>query len=538
MPSNKPYLLLGAILAAGAFVLSAGCAAKNDNQARWLQRGEAEQLLAAQSAKPEADPDLDNLPVDASALEAQGDVMTAQGAPWNAMNQYRLALRAAKGQSKVRLQGKIAGLDLRLGRFEVARDGFAKLTEAHPQKAVFWQGLGLAQMGLNNMTAAQQALSRAVELDPSLWRAQNLLGVIYNRNQQPAQAQAAFRAALASRPGNPALYNNLALSQMMLGDWSGAEASLRRALALNPEHRRAANNLGLLLMRQGRDQEAFQVFASSVGVAQAHNNMGVLLAWQGRARQAQGQFKLAMQSLPRYYPLAARHLDQVGGLPEQPANRMSARPMVPLASLTPKQTRPKTKTQKVTREKTSARSKDTKARQAKVKVKAKAPAAPPAQIEQAKAPTTAKAEAKPTEPAATAPGAKPAPVDKPSPKAKPAPLSKEQRIARDKARAEAEAKAKAKALAKAKAEAKARAEAEAKAKAEAEAKTQAPAEKASPAPQKQSQEASPQPAAAPKSLGSKIAKGLWIQPDGTMSYGAAPAGTQSYGVVFGAKPAE
>jgi Flp pilus assembly protein TadD len=426
-------------------MLTAGCATSNHNGARWLQRGEAEQLLAAQSAIAEADPDPDKMPADASALEAQGDAMASQGAVWSAMNQYRLALRTAQGKAKVRLQGKIAGLDLRLGRFEVARDGFAKLTAAHPQQAVFWQGLGLAEMGRNDIAAAQKALTKAVRLDPSLWRAQNLLGVIHNRNQRPKQAQRAFRAALQARPGNPALYNNLALSQMMLDDYTGAEASLRRALALNPEHRLAANNLGLLLMRQGRREEAFQVFAQAVGVAQAHNNLGVILAWQGQPRQAQAQFQLAMQSLPRYYPLAARHLSQVGDQPDPSASRLGARPMVPLALRL--QSKPLAATARAT---ASTRDKP----KGKLAAKPKARNAPKAQ-----------------------PKAAPEPKPDPDPllRAKPAPQSKPQRIAQD-----------------------------------------AAPTKAGPARQ------------APK--------GLWMRADGTMAYGPAPAGSRTYGVVFGASP--
>ncbi|MCF8032507.1 MAG: tetratricopeptide repeat protein [Desulfarculaceae bacterium] len=528
MPSKKLIMTLLVGLAAAGLMLATGCATSDQSGARWLQRGEAEQLLAAQAARAEVDPDPDKVPIEPSAMEAQGDVMASQGAPWNAMNQYRLALRGAKGKAKMRLEGKIAGLDLRVGRYELARDGFAKLTKTYPKQAVFWQGLGLAQVALHDLPRAEKSLTQAARLDPSLWRAQNLLGVIYNRNRQPKQAAAAFRAALISKPGNPALYNNLALSQMMLGDYQGAEASLRRALALNPEHRKAANNLGLLLMRQGRNQEAFQTFATAEGVAQAHNNMGVLLAWQGQPNQAQRQFKAALQALPRYYPLAARHLDQMAERPESPVNRMSSRPMVPLASQKP--------AAKANRPKAVAKPKAPKPARRSV---AKAPAKPKPKAKKAP-PKQAKLSPKPS-----APKAKPKVEGaKPAPQAKPAPLSKEQRMALDKARAEAEAKAKAAAEAKARAEAKAQAEAAAKAAAE-KAAQEAEA-KAKPAPSKEqgmmelkpspslANASAPAPAAAAGQT--RVAKGLWIQPDGTLAYGEAAPGPQSYGVVFGTPP--
>ena len=499
MPLNKLSLIAASGLAAAALLLAAGCAGKSQqNGARWLQRGEAEQLLTAKSAMAEADPDPDRLSMDASALEAQGDVMASQGASWSAMNQYRLALHEAKGPAKARLEGKIAGLDLRLGRFQAASDGFARLIAKQRDKAVFWQGLGLAQMGLNNLPAASRALQHAVEQDPSLWRAQNLLGVIYNRERQPQKAQAAFRAALESKPDNPALYNNLALSQMMLGDYPRAEANLRRALALDPEHRQAANNLGLLLMKQGRNEEAFQVFSGAVGVAQAHNNLGVYLAWQGQTGKAQRQFRLALESLPRYYPLAARHLNQIGDKDQDPANPQGVRPMVSLAEKAQARARAKPQTQA----KAKARPKPRPVIQAK-------PAPKPAP-KQAKAPAR-----RPAQEAAPRAQAKPKPLGKP------APLSKAQRIAQDRARAQAEKMAASAAKARTAA--------------------QGDAQKARPQEEKASQ-AKPTPSPAkpataapsPRLDARGASQGLWIQPDGSLAYGQAPAGEQSYGVVFDA----
>ncbi|MCB2193552.1 MAG: tetratricopeptide repeat protein [Deltaproteobacteria bacterium] len=509
MPKRQLAIFTAALLAGLGLILSSGCANKQQNNARWLQRGEAEALLAAHSATPEKDPDTDRMPTTATELEAQGDIMAAQNSIYNAINNYRLALKEAKGENRQRLEGKLAGLDLRLGRYEDAQKNFTRLCVQQPGNAVFWQGRGLAQMGQDDLAGAEKSLSRAVSLDPSLWRAQNLLGVIHNRSGQPRQAISAFRAALQARPNNPALYNNLALAQAMLGDLRGAEASLRRALALDPEHRLAANNLGLLLARQGRDEEAFQVFAQSQGIAQAHNNMGVILAWQGRSRQAQEQFRLAMQTLPRYYPLAARHLRQIESGEAQPFNKMAARPMTSLAERSFAQSTAPTSYKPRKRAKVAAK----KAAAPRLKASLRAPA--PAAGKSAKKP-----ELRPI-------GSKPVAMAKPKPVAKPAPLTKGQRMARDAAIAKAQAKA----------QAEAKAQAKAKAKAAAEAKKQAQAEKAKAATKAQTAAASDgeaKPAAAAKaSRNGNKAQGLWMRADGSLSYGPIPDGVKPYGVVYG-----
>lgn len=513
MPRYNPVLLVAALLAGLGLALGSGCASSQQGNARWLQRGEAEALLAAHSATAEKTPDLDRMPNGPSEMEAQGDIMAAQGAPLNAMSHYRQALRDAKGDSRLRLEGKLAGLELSLGRYKTAQEGFSRLCRAQPGKAVFWQGLGLAQLGQSDLAGAEKSLSRAVILNPSLWRAQNLLGVVHNRRRQPQLAMANFQAALLSRPDKPALYNNLALAQAMAGDLRGAEASLRRALALDPEHRLAANNLGLLLVRQGRDDEAYQIFAQAQGVAQAHNNLGVILAWQGRTRQAQEQFRLAVQALPRHYPLAARHLKQLGAEAAPPPGAMLARPMTPLTE------RASSQAQAPSRPKATARA----------AVPAPAPAKPVVKL-RSKAATNKKAPAKAQAStaktgavaAAQAPsGSKPAAEAKPVPQAKPAPLSKQQRMASDAAPSPAAVKPQPiaeKAAVKPPA-----------APAKPEAAPTSGAARPAPAPLAAVGKASPSPS--PMTGGR--AAGLWMRADGSVSYGPMPDGEKAYGVVYG-----
>ncbi len=306
------WRIILALLALAALLAAHGCSSGNQAGARYLQRGEAHKLLAEQAARAEQDPDPDNMPLKPDHLETQGDLLVAQGQAWGALHQYRQALAQAKGKSHQRLQGKIASLYLRLGSYRQAKTLFQALCSREPQNGVYWQGLGLTHLALRNQPAAREALRQAVAVDPSLWRAQNTLGILYNQRRQPVMAMSAFRAALITAPDRPALHNNLGLSYVLAGRGDQAEASFRRALALDPEHRRAANNLGLLLAAQGRDQESLQVFSQILGPAKAHNNLGCVQAWQGETEQAARQFHLALSTMPRYYSKAKRHLEQVG----------------------------------------------------------------------------------------------------------------------------------------------------------------------------------------------------------------------------------
>jgi Tfp pilus assembly protein PilF len=313
MAIPMPWRIILALLAITALLAAHGCAGGKQAGARYLQRGEAHKLLAEQAARAEPDPDPDKLPLKQDYLEIQGDLLAAQGQAWNALRDYRQALAQAKAKGKphLRLQGKIASLYLRLGSFSQAKTMFQALCGQEPKNGVYWQGLGLAHLALKEHKAAEEALRQSVAHDPSLWRAQNTLGILYNQRRKPRRAMAAFRAALVTAPDRPALHNNLGLAYVLDGSGQQAEASFRRALALDPEHRRAANNLGLLLAAGGRDQESLQVFSRVLGQAKAHNNLGCVQAWQGDPQPARRQFLLALNTMPRYYFKAKQHLEQM-----------------------------------------------------------------------------------------------------------------------------------------------------------------------------------------------------------------------------------
>lgn len=309
MGTTRIHKLIALALAAG-LGLAAGCASNQATTMRGLTRGEARELLALQAQRenagqgqPQNDP---------AQVEAMADSLALRGEWSAAIHEYGRVLSLVKDEDKHRLRAKSAELCLKARMFVPAEGLFDGLSQAEPQNPLYLQGLGLARFSQDKLDQAREDLSRAVAMEPRLWRAHNALGIIANRQRRPAQALGHFQQALALEPRLPALYNNQALSQMLLKDWPRAEESLRQALALDPGYSLAANNLGLVLARQGRSGEALRAFERGSGAAQAHNNLGVVLAQQGRYNQAANHFRQALETMPRHYPLAGRHLEQVG----------------------------------------------------------------------------------------------------------------------------------------------------------------------------------------------------------------------------------
>lgn len=77
-------------------------------------------------------------------------------------------------------------------------------------------GKTLAEKG--RAQEAVQFLTRATELQPQDWTLYSALGVAYDETGDEVSAGRAYEHALALRPGEPAIFNNYALSRMLAGD--------------------------------------------------------------------------------------------------------------------------------------------------------------------------------------------------------------------------------------------------------------------------------------------------------------------------------
>jgi superkiller protein 3 len=108
-----------------------------------------------------------------------------------------------------------------------------------------------------------------------------------------------YRAALAVRPRNTAVYNNVGLALKDQGKLDEAIACHRRAIELDPKFAFAHNNLGLALQAQGKLDEAIAAFQKAIEIdpkyGDAHNNLGVVLQAQGKLPEATVAYEKAIE---------------------------------------------------------------------------------------------------------------------------------------------------------------------------------------------------------------------------------------------------
>ena len=103
------------------------------------------------------------------------------------------------------------------------------------------------------------------------------------------EAVQAYRAALAARPDDPRIHNNLGVALKALGDEASAAEHYRRALELAPGYANAHRNLGVLRRAQGRYDESLRSFLAALRLdpdSEAHRRSVARVAPHVRFREA------------------------------------------------------------------------------------------------------------------------------------------------------------------------------------------------------------------------------------------------------------
>jgi Flp pilus assembly protein TadD len=135
--------------------------------------------------------------------------------------------------------------DLRVaGQLPEAASALAQLMLAAPDDARVVGEYGKVMAEEKRADDALAFLKRAVELTQTDWSLYSALGVAYNENNDPKNADMAYQRALALNPGEPTVLNNYAMSKMLAGDLAGAQMLFAQARASgNPK---IINNAAML----------------------------------------------------------------------------------------------------------------------------------------------------------------------------------------------------------------------------------------------------------------------------------------------------
>jgi predicted CXXCH cytochrome family protein len=168
--------------------------------------------------------------------------------------------------------------------------------------AILLTNLGNAYLHEDKITLAEEALRQALQLEPELPEANNLLGMSLVRHSDK-NAERYFREAIRFQPEFPAAHNNLANLLATAGDYAQAGYHYEKAIAADPSYAEAHHAYGLLLEVTRSYDRALTEFQKAVkldpGFALAHSDLADLLAAGGKNAASEEEYRLAIRSNPK-----------------------------------------------------------------------------------------------------------------------------------------------------------------------------------------------------------------------------------------------
>ena len=132
------------------------------------------------------------------------------------------------------------------------------------------------------------------------------LGERYLARNETSRALEQFLKAEEIYPDDPYLQYDLALTYDMKGALDKAEYHLKKAIELKPDYSDAYNYLGFVYFRQGKVNEAIQVYNKALenllylNPQDAHLNLGVAYLSLKQYEKAKAQFEEAIRLVPDF----------------------------------------------------------------------------------------------------------------------------------------------------------------------------------------------------------------------------------------------
>jgi tetratricopeptide (TPR) repeat protein len=183
-------------------------------------------------------------------------------------------------------------------QLDEAIDAFRKAIALDSRVGKFHNNLAVTLYQQRKTAAAIAVFRKAIAVDPKhAYEARVNLSLILAENNQPDEAIAECRKALAIRPGDYA-YNALGLALAGKKQWDEAIDAYRKALKLNPRLAIARLNLGNALKARNRVDEAIAEYRKAIDLdptnADDHNNLGNALRDKNQLDDAMAAYRRAI----------------------------------------------------------------------------------------------------------------------------------------------------------------------------------------------------------------------------------------------------
>ena len=190
------------------------------------------------------------------------------------------------------------------GKYQEARQIYEELAAEQPHNFELIHLLGLVHYDLENHTACESNLQKAIELNPGFAPAYFNLGRLYDKINKFELALQTLEKAVALQQYFPAAHMVIGHAKDYLGDTAGALIAYDMALSQDPRFEDAFTHKGNTLIHANRLEDALvcatkaaSLFPNSAG---ALTNRGAILSDLKRFDEALKSFDSAIQINPKY----------------------------------------------------------------------------------------------------------------------------------------------------------------------------------------------------------------------------------------------
>jgi tetratricopeptide (TPR) repeat protein len=301
--------------------LALGAARKPDDFEAEYELGS---VLAHLKKLPEALPRLRKAvalrPGDKSAQFQLATVLRELGENQAASQMFQQVQKATDNEfqkSQLTSEGIKANDLLQAGKPAEAAQIYRHMLEEDPNSAWTAYNLALALEGVHDAKGAEDALRKAIDIDPKRAKIHAELGQLYLSEGDTGSAQKWLQSALDLDPQLVEARGNLAMVYADKGDLVSAAKLLRQALEDDPSFKEGHLKLGLILARQSRKSEAEDELDKAVALAPQDP---ATLSAVGKAKAQMGETSKGIALLQEVVDLApglaAAHLDLAQALAE------------------------------------------------------------------------------------------------------------------------------------------------------------------------------------------------------------------------------
>jgi len=188
---------------------------------------------------------------------------------------------------------------LRQGRLQEAQDALGKTLAVNPENALARNLLGLCATQSGDAPRAEIEFREAIRLEPLLPEPHNNLANLLTGKHEYPEAEFEFRRAIALNPQYADAHHGLGLLLIVTGRADAAGAELEAAAVEAPGNAQIWVDLGDLRSAGDRTQDAVEAYGRALALSpsqpEANLALGVILVKQGRVDEAKPHLTAAAQ---------------------------------------------------------------------------------------------------------------------------------------------------------------------------------------------------------------------------------------------------